>query len=210
VEASASAPLASHIEPEPPGWQPRAIWASVRLFCGSITFFFVSFLFAYFYLRSLDIAHGWRPGKVDPSLGLGTAVMVVFVLSAVTFWVAARRRTLTVPAGATAVLLALLAIALQCVEYTTLGFGPASGAYASVFVGWTAFYALFALGGVYWLETQTASVWRAARYEIDRARREGVPADEEALIQAGLDACAFYWAYFVGIGVVAYVVLYVI
>ena len=73
---------------------------------------------------------------------------------------------------------ALVAIALQCVEYTTLGFGPASGAYASVFVGWTGFYALFALGGVYWLETQTASVWRAARHGIDRARREGVPADE--------------------------------
>jgi heme/copper-type cytochrome/quinol oxidase subunit 3 len=206
----ASAPLASHIEPEPPGWQPRATWVAVRLYCGSITFFFVSFLFAYFYLRSLDVNHQWRPGKVDPSIGLGTAVMVVLVLSAVLFWLAARRRSITVPAGFGAVALALVAIALQCIEYTKLGFGPASGAYASVFMGWTAFYCLFALGGVYWLETQTASVWRAAREGINRARREGVPADDQVLIQAGLDAAAFYWAYFVALGVVAYIVLYVI
>ena len=28
------------------------------------------------------------------------------------------------------------------IEWTTLGFGPASGGYASVFIGWTAFYAV--------------------------------------------------------------------
>ena len=42
---SASAPQARFIEPEPPDWQPRAIWVGGRLLCGSISFFFASFVF---------------------------------------------------------------------------------------------------------------------------------------------------------------------
>jgi len=205
----ASAPVHPRIEPEPPSWQPRALWVGARLACGSISFFFVSFLFAYFYLRSLDLDHTWKIGKVSPSIGLGTAVMVLFLLSGLIFrW--GRGMVDTVLAGAAAVVLALVAIALQCIEYTTLGFGPASGGYASVFTGWTALYAVFALGGVYWIETQVASLWRARREGIDRPLAEGVPAHETDLLAAGLEAGSFYWAYFVAIGVITWVILYLV
>jgi heme/copper-type cytochrome/quinol oxidase subunit 3 len=210
MEASASAPVAAHIQPEPPEWQPRVLWVGARLLCGSISFFFASFLFAYFYLRSLAPNHHWKIGAVNPSLGLGVAVMACFLLSAIIFRLTASRPADVLAGGIIALVLALLGVALQCVEYTTLGFGTASGGYASVFFGWTALYAVFALMGGYWIEINVASLWRARREKIDRSLAEGVPADETELLQAGIEACSFYWAYFVAIGVLAFVVLYLV
>jgi heme/copper-type cytochrome/quinol oxidase subunit 3 len=210
MEASASAPLSPHIEPEPRGWQPRALWVTARLLCGAASFFFLSFLFAYFYLRSIDSNHAWRLGAVNPSIGLGLAIAASLVVSAVVLRLGALRPTDTLGAGIAALVLALLAVGLQFVEFTTLGFGPASGGYASVFLGWTALYAVFALGCIYWIETQIASLWRARREGIRRPVREGVPADDISLLRAGIEACSFFWCFYVGIGVVAYVILYLV
>lgn len=209
--SAASAPLHPHIEPEPPGWQPRALWMNARLLCSSISFFFIAFVFAYFYLRSLDPDHGWKIGHhVSPSIGLGTTVMVLFVLSAVAFRLGRGRAAQTLLSTGLAIGLGLVAIVLQCIEYTTLGFGPSSGGYASVFVGWTTLYTLFALFGLIWIEIQAASLWRTRREGVTREIREGVPSYDEALIQSGIEACSFYWAYFVMIGFVAWVVLYLL
>jgi heme/copper-type cytochrome/quinol oxidase subunit 3 len=206
----ASAPLAPHIEPEPRAWQPRALWVSVRLFCGSASFFFVSFLFAYFYLRSIDSNHAWKIGAVHPSIGLGLTIVALLVLSAVVLRLGATRPTDTLGAGIVALVLAAAAVILQFFEYTKLDFGAASGAYASVFIGWTATYAVFAVGCIYWIETQMASLWRARREGIARSVREGVPADDIALMRAGIEACSFFWAYYVAIGVIVFIVLYLV
>jgi heme/copper-type cytochrome/quinol oxidase subunit 3 len=206
----ASAPLAAHIEPEPASWQPRALWVAVRLWVGSTSFFFVAFVFAYFYLRSLDVNHGWKIGAVNPSIGLGLAIAALFALSAIVFRLGATRPTDTVGAGLAAILMAVAAIVLQFIEYTQLGFGAASGGYASVFIGWTALYAILAIGCVYWLETQVASVWRARREGLKRPVAEGVPAEDIALMRAGLDACSFFWAYYAALGVLAFIILYLV
>ncbi len=210
MEASASAPLSPHIEPEPATWQPRATWVSARLFCGSAAFFFVSFLFAYFYLRSIDSNHAWKVGAVNPSQGLGIAIAALLLVSAVVFRLGATRPTDTLGAGIAALVMAVLAIVLQFVEYTTLGFGPVSGAYASVFIGWTVTYAVFAIGCVYWIEIQVATLWRARREGLNRPVREGVPAADIDLLRAGIEAASFFWAFYVGIGVVAYIILYLV
>jgi hypothetical protein len=201
-----------YIEPEPPTWQPRVLWASSRLLAGAITFYFISFVFAYFYLRSLDVNRAWKIGhNVNPSLGLGIAITLSLVVSAVLLRLATPRplESLTMAAGSLA--LAVLAIVLQVIEWTTLGFGPASGGYASVFIGWTVSYAVIAVPCVYWIETQAASVWRRRREGADWAAQEGIPeAPELELMSAGLETCSFFWAYYVAIGVVAFVILYVI
>jgi heme/copper-type cytochrome/quinol oxidase subunit 3 len=211
MEASAASnPTAPHIEPEPPEWQPRALWLGGRMFCGAVSFFFVSFLFAYFYLRSLDSNHSWKIGSVHPSAGLGLAIAALLLLSAIVFRLGATRPPDTIGAGVAALLMALTAVALQFFEFTQLGFGPASGGYASVFIGWTALYATFALGGIYWMETQIASLWRARKEPIERPLREGVPADDIDLLRAGVESCSFFWAYYVAMGVAAYIVLYLV
>jgi len=205
----ASAPSASHVQPEPPEWQPRAIWIGGRLLCGSISFFFASFLFAFFYLQALDVNHNWKIGAVHPSKGLGVAIMALFLFSAVVYRLAAKRPEVDeLASGVIAVVFSLAAVGVQFFEYTKLDFGASQGGYAAVFYGWTSLYAIVALLGLYWIETQTASLWRVRRE--GQHREIDIPAGEEDLIRAGIEAASFYWAYFVAIGVLAYIVLYIV
>jgi heme/copper-type cytochrome/quinol oxidase subunit 3 len=207
MEAAASAPHGvEDVEPEPREWQPRAIWVGGRLLCGSISFFFASFVFAFFYLQTLDVNHAWKIGTVQPAKGLGISIMALFVVGAVVYRLAAKRTEVDeLAAGTIAVLFTLAAVALQFFEYTQLDFGAASGGYAAVFFGWTATYAIVALMGVYWIWIQVASLWRVRREGV---RDIEIPAGEEELIRAGVEASSFYWAYFAAIGFVAWIILY--
>src|SRR5205807_1536374 len=111
----------------------------------------------YFYLRSLDLSKAWKVGHhVSPSIGLGITITVALVLSAALLRAASRRPVDALPLGFVSLLLALLAVGLQAFEWTTLGFGPASGGYASVFVGWTVTYAVFGLACAIGIEIQVA------------------------------------------------------
>src|SRR5271165_1122458 len=196
----ASAP--STLQQEPAEWQPRALWANARLLCGAISFLFAAFLFGYFYLRSIDSHNDWIIGTVSPSVGMGSAIFGLYLVSAVLLRLGIHRSkdSDTLSTGIIAAILGLIAIALQCIQYTTMDFGPASGGYASIFIGWTSLYAVLALVGVVWIEIQMATLWRAAR--------DGT--SDDPVRQAGLEACSFYWAYFVAIGVLAFIVLYLV
>jgi heme/copper-type cytochrome/quinol oxidase subunit 3 len=199
------------IPPEPPDVGARALYIAGRLLAGATTFFFLAFLFAYFYLRSLNQNHQWHIARVKADQGLGVAIVVCVLLSAALAIVAGRQmkaqsRSWLGPAVVSLVL-GLAAIALQCVEYTVQHFGPTDGAYASVFCAWTAFYAIAVLGTMYWLETQVATELRARRTP---ASADGDIKDPDRLIAPGLDACVFYWSYLAAIGVIAYVVLYLV
>ncbi len=205
----ASVPAAPHIEAEPPEWQPRAVWLGGRLLCGVISFFFASFLFAFFYLKALDVNHNWKVGQVVPDGGIGVSIASLFVLSAVIYRLGARRPAGdSMAAGIIAVLAGLIAVVLQFIEYVVIDFGAASGGYAAVFFGWTVTYAIVALIGLYWIEIQVASLWRIRRE--GSMRETEVPTTETALVLAGIEASSFYWAYFVAIGVLAYILLYLV
>ncbi len=208
----ASAPLDEHVHAEPPEWQPRAMWLSGRLLCGSITFFFIAFLFAYFYLLALNTNGHFRIGSTQPPVGYGTAIAGLLLIGAIVYRLAARRAFADVlAAGIIALLCTLAAVALQFYEYTTLSFGAASGGYGAVFFGWTSCYAVVALIGAMWIEIQVASLLRRRAGAVERrAQREGVPTDDEVLLRAGIEASSFYWAYFVVIGVIAFIVLYLV
>jgi heme/copper-type cytochrome/quinol oxidase subunit 3 len=208
MEGSASAPTSAEIELEPPEWQARAMWVSARQLCGAAAFLFLAFLFAYFYLRSLDTNKSWKIGAVDPPVGFGLVIVIVLVLSAVAMRVAVTRPKLTVTAGAAALGLALLSVLLQVIDWTTLGFGPASGGFASVFVGWTSVYTVFTLFCAYWIETQVATAWRRRRLGVEVTPAE-VLSDEET-VSAGLTACGYFWNFYVANGVLLFVVLYLL
>ncbi len=57
------------IPPEPPDVGARALSVASRLLAGATTFFFLAFVFAYFYLRSLNVEHMWRPAHLKPDAG---------------------------------------------------------------------------------------------------------------------------------------------
>ena len=204
-------PAGVDIPPEPPDVGARALYIAGRLLAGATTFFFLAFAFAYFYLRSLNQSHQWHPGHVKVEQGFGAAIIACVVVSAALAFVAGRQmraesRSWLGPAVG-ALVLGLAAVVLQCVEFTAQHFGPTDGSFASVFCAWTAFYAIAVLGTMYWLETQVATELRARR---NPAHSHGDIADPDKLIAPGLNACVFYWSYLAGLGVIAYVVLYLI
>jgi heme/copper-type cytochrome/quinol oxidase subunit 3 len=166
-------------------------------------------VFAYFYLRSLDTNKDWKIGhNINPSIGLGVAIVVALVLSAAALRAASVAPERAVRAGAAALLLAVLAVVLQVIAWTKLGFGPASGGYASVYIGWTAFYSVFALFCAYWIETQVATVWRRRRHGVPETPAEVMT--DTVVTRAGLEACSFFWTFYVASGVLAFVVLYLL
>ena len=202
----------TEIPPEPPDVAARGLSVAGRLLCGATTFFFMSFLFAYFYLRSLNNENLWKPAHVKPVQGLGAAFVACIILSAVLAIVAGRRMKVKSPAwlgvAAASVALGLSAVVIQCIEYTSQKFGPTNGAYASVFCAWTGFYLIAILGAMFWIETHVATELRARREPA--AKGEGDIRDPDRLIAPGLDASVFFWAFTAALGVIAYVILYLI
>jgi heme/copper-type cytochrome/quinol oxidase subunit 3 len=210
-------PAGVEIPPEPADVGARALSVAARLLCGATTFFFLAFVFAYFYLRSLNQDHMWRPHHLNPDQALGAAFIACVILSALASFLAGRQmkassRSWTAYAVG-GLVLGMAAIALQCVEYTQQNFGPTDGAFASVFCAWTAFYLIAVLATMYWLETQVATELRARRIPAHRTPEQsegGDIADPDKLIAPGLDASVFYWCFLGAIGVLTYVVLYLV
>lgn len=205
-------PVGVHIPPEPPGVARRQLFFGGRMLAGSALFFFLAFGFAYFYLRSLDVEHMWKPKGVSASEGWGAAIVIVLVASGLLAIAAGRMmgkgsrtpqaRWLNLAAGS--LVLGLAAVVLQCIAWSTQSFGPDSGAYASVYCGWTAFYTLMVLGALYWLEIHVATEIRARRHPAPH----GDIADPDQLIQPGLDAAVFFWSFTVGLGILTWAILY--
>jgi len=204
----------------------RALSVAARLLAGATTFFFLAFLFAYFYLRSIDQNHFWKPsaeslkeqGEVHVSLkpdqGIGVAFIVCIVLSVALAILAGRQQQRSRPwvaSAAGALLLGLAAIALQCIGFTVQDFGPTDGAYASVFYSWMGFYLIAVLCTMYWLEIHVATELRERRVPTAQGG-EGVTAYEhpDRLLPRGLDAAVFYWGFLGAIGVVTYITLYLL
>src|ERR1700719_4267192 len=96
-------PSGVEIPPEPPDVGARALSVAARLLAGASTFFFLAFVFAYFYLRSLNQEHQWHPRHVNPDQALGAAMVACVILSAVLAFISGRQlkrgsRAWTIPA----------------------------------------------------------------------------------------------------------------
>ena len=157
---------------ETPELHERIDRVGFGLIGGATVMFFLGFVFAYFYLRSINGNGLWRPAGVTPPDGYGIAIAAALALSALAFGYAARaakrREGGWVAASGIALALGLFACVAQCVEYAHLSFGPESGGYASVFFGWTALYVVVALVALWRVETTFA-----ARPPPPRRRRQG-------------------------------------
>ena len=83
------------------------------------------------------------------------------------------------------------------VEYAHIPFGPQSGGYASVFFGWTALYVVVTLMALY--------------RRGDGLRRSGsATGGATPRVPEGFVPGALYWALLAAIGVLAWIVLYLV
>jgi heme/copper-type cytochrome/quinol oxidase subunit 3 len=215
------------VEGEPPEQLGRNLVSAGHMLASATAFFFLAFVFAYFYLRSLNSDGLWRPKHIDPSQTFGALVMVAVVVVAVLLRLGladhrADRRSAWRVKGAIALAVGVVAVVLQVVEWTTIGFGPADGGYASVFFGWTAFLVFVFVCALFWLETVLATSiryrgWTAGERTVAPGEASGDPGrpgedieNPVRLVRGSLEACSFYWAFLAGLGVLSWIVLYLI
>jgi heme/copper-type cytochrome/quinol oxidase subunit 3 len=215
------------VEREPPELLTRNLQVAAQLWASATLFFFVAFLFAFFYLRSLDKAAAWKPKHVDASTAWGTIVIACLVVATLLLrWgmvdQAADRRSVWRLKGVIALGLGVFAIIAQVIEWLQASWGPTNGGYASVYLGWTGLYLVFLAGTLIWLEVILAVSFRYRMHAMTNvpvapgdaagdADRTGQDiADPVTLNIAGLRACTFYFGVLTAIGVLSWILLYLI
>ena len=193
-----------------------ATWTASRLAMGGLSFLFGSFVFAYFYLRSLNSSGRWHgSGFHQPNVAMGTVIIALVVVSAVIEMVVLQRikagSKKAWQAGAlVALVLGLAAVALQIIQLLYLPFYPGSSGFASMFVGTYPVYLFTVLCMMIWLETllmRSRSIPAISFVEQPPTFTEAFTVQR---FQAGLSAFTAVWNYMAVVGIVFWVLFYVL
>jgi len=193
-----------------------AAWTGSRLAIGGLTFLFGSFVFAYFYLRSINSNGRWHgAGFIQPSVATGTIIIALIVISAVINTLVLQRikagnKSAWVSGAVVSLVLGLAAVALMINQLLFLPFWPGSSGYSSVFVGTYPVYLTVVLAVMIWLETL---VMRSRAFPAI-SFVEQPPTFTEAFavqrFQSNLSAFTVVWNYMAGVGVVFWVLFYLL
>jgi len=151
-----------------PEVEARSLTIGAYLIAAAIAFFFVAFLFAFLYLRSLNSNGRWAGTNghhVSTTTGSGIAILGCVLVSVVLVRLAlveVRRKARPVwwTLAGVGFLLGLAAVAIQCWQYTDMPFGTSEGGYASVYMGWTGFFTIVVFFAMVWLEIILATARR--------------------------------------------------
>lgn len=210
---TSDAPLISpYSDLEPPEILARNLQVGARLVAAAEAFALLAFVFAYLYLRTLNSNGDWRPKHVNPSAGIGVALVICLVGCSLAYVYGLRRLGDGTEggwrAGAVASLvLGLGAFGLIIAQFASISFGPTSGGYASVFVGWHAVYGLTLLLVLGWIETLVAQSLHRHTQEV--APDTGDIAAPFEVMRPAADAAAVVLHTTVAFGVLGYILLYV-
>jgi hypothetical protein len=211
--SSSDAPVVSPFaEFEPPEILARNLQVGARMMAAAQAFALLAFVFAYLYLRTLNSNGDWRPKHVDPSGGIGVAILVCLVGCALAYAYGVARlgdgtESAWRLASIVSLALGVAAFGLIIAEFAAISFGPTSGGYASVFVGWHAFYGLNLLLVVGWLEILVAQSLHTHTQEV--APESGDVAAPFEVIRPAGDAFAVVLYTAVVFWIIGYVLLYV-
>jgi heme/copper-type cytochrome/quinol oxidase subunit 3 len=193
-------------------------WTGVRLLIGVLVSGLGAFVFSFFYLRSLN-SHGlWYPSgslATHPSVGVGTTIMVLIVVSALVQTaglqqIKAGKRGTWQMAAMIALVLGVVAAAVQIWQLTSLSFQPGASGFASVFVGASPVLAVLVLGTMIWLEILVMR----ARQIPEMSFVEQPPTFTDAAIvqrfQASLSAFTLLWNFMAVTAFVLWVLFYLV
>jgi len=190
-------------------------WTGVRLALGGLSFLFGSFVFAFFYLKSINSHHLWYTATSHPQSWVGVVVMALVVVSAAVQTLALQRIKAGTKApwlaGATlALVLGLVAISIQLWQLAALPFWPGSSGFASVFVGFQPVFVAVALCMLVWLEILIMRC--RAIPEISFVEQPPTYAEAFAVqrFQASLSAFTLAWNYLAVVAFIAWVLFYLV
>ena len=177
----------------------RVVGVGVWLFLAADIFFFAGWWFSFFYLRALNNNNAWIiDGLTRPNKAYGLVVLLLVILSAVTYWAT----TLVVVRSALFRLLAPVSLVLgaaaclfQGYEMWHLGFGLTDGGYPSVFAGLTASWLIQLVFAVVWLATVVAQLG---------------PARDTALRPHSAASFSWILLFLAAVGIINYLLLYLV
>ena len=194
----------------------NSAWTGARLGMGALSFGFGAFVFAYFYLRSLNSQGMWHPaGFKGPQPWAGAVVMALIVASAAVQAIVLQR----IKAGhkgawqggaAVALVLGLAAIGVQVWELLNLPFYPGSAGFASVFVGAMPVFIVIVFGAMVWLEILIARAARIPAISFVEQPPTYAEAFSVQRFQASLSAFTVVWNYLAVIAIVFWVLFYLV
>jgi len=194
----------------------NASWTGARLAIGGLTFLFGSFVFAFFYLRSLNSHHLWYPAHFPgPKMWTGVVIMGLIVVSAVAQTLVLQRikagaKSSWISGATVALVLGLVSVALQIWQLTNVAYWPGSSGFASVFVGFYPVFLTIVFCVMVWLET----LIMRARHIPEISFVELPPTYAEAFavqrFQASLSAFTVTWNYLAVIAALAWVLFYLV
>jgi heme/copper-type cytochrome/quinol oxidase subunit 3 len=193
----------------------NATWTSARLVIGTLSFLFGAFAFAYFYLQSSDGHALWLPSSTTPpQAGYGVAIMVLIVVSALlnTFGlqrIKAGAKGPWVMSALAALLLGLVAVALQIVQLLTLPFQPGQSGFASVFVGFYPVALVVWLSAMVYLEILIARARNIPAISFVEQPPTYAQAFEVQRFQSALSGFTTVWNYLAVIAFIFWLLFYV-
>jgi len=190
-------------------------WTGVRLALGALSFLFGAFVFAFFYLKSLNSHHLWYTAATHPQSSFGVTVMVLFVVSAAVQTLVLQRikagsKSIWLAGAVVALVLGLVAIAIQIWQLAALPFWPGASGFASVFVGFWPVFVTVAFCVMVWLEILIMRC--RAIPQISFVEQPPTYAEAFAVqrFQAGLSAFTVTWNYLAIVAFIAWVLFYLV
>jgi len=193
-------------------------WTGVRLLIGVLTSGLGAFVFAFFYLRSLN-SHGlWYPSgalATKPSVGVGTTIMVLIVVSALVQsaglqQLKAGKRGVWLMAATVTLALGVVAAAVQIWQLTSLSFQPGGSGFASVFVGASPVLAVLVLGVMIWLEILVMRARQIPEISFVEQPPTFTEAAHVQRFQASLSAFTLLWNFMAVAAIVLWVLFYLV
>jgi len=193
----------------------NSYWTGARLALGALTFGFGAFVFAFFYLRSLNSHNLFYTAATHPSMPVGVTIVLLVVVSAAVQTLALQRikaghKGAWLGGAMLALLLGLAAVGLQIWQLANLGFWPAASGMASVFVGYYPVYLTIVFCVMVWLEI----LIMRCRAIPEISFVEQPPTYAEAFnvqrFQASLSSFTLVWNYLAVVAIIAWILFYLV
>jgi heme/copper-type cytochrome/quinol oxidase subunit 3 len=193
----------------------NATWTGSRLAIGGLSFLFGCFLFAYFYLESSNGHSKWLPSSTTPPKAwYGAVILALILVSAIVQTVGlqqikAGRKGPWASAALGALVLGVVAVALQIVELLNLPFQPGQSGFASVFVGFYPVALVTWLSAMIWLEILIVRARKIPAISFVEQPPTYAQAYEVQRFQSALSAFTLVWNYLAIVAFIFWLLFYV-
>ena len=194
----------------------NAAWTGSRLMVGVVASGLGAFVFAFFYLRSLNSHNLWYPsGFSGPKAWQGALIMGLIVVSAGiqsagVQMIKGGNKSSWSSLSMVALVLGAVAAAVQIWQLTALPFQPGDNGFASVFVGASPVFALLVLGTMVWLEILIARSRQIPEISFVEQPPTFTEAAEVQRFQASLSAFTLFWNFMAIAAIVLWVLFYIV